>query len=184
MKCELCHQADAQTVLHIQENGEDRELFVCKNCAQSRRSPSREKHASSGPRLIAQKITEDGEPPAFVKNLLEATIGFMQGVVESEKTAKQKCPRCKRKWDQIKESRTIGCPACWATFPEEIRQTFLSHAYGPVHIGTMPADIKGNDSRRHLERALKAAIKREDFKKAARLKRELDALDKTDGTGS
>ena len=41
MKCELCHMADAETVLHLKKDGQDRELYVCKKCAAAARHPKK-----------------------------------------------------------------------------------------------------------------------------------------------
>jgi len=183
MKCEICHQADAATVIHVKADNEQKELFVCKSCA----AKSRHKSKSTTQRQRAEHIPEietgpDGEPPEFVKNLLEATLGFMKGVAEStgKKTPAQ-CPACKTAWKTMKESGLIGCPHCWKVFAKKIRETFLNKEYGPKHIGTMPPSVTGEASRAFLERELKAAVAKEDFKKAAALKRKLDALGGGDG---
>ena len=73
-----------------------------------------------------------------------------------------------------------GCPACWRTFARQIRREFLSAECGRAHIGAAPAIDRLPDARAVravLERDLKAAIAREDFHRAAALKRQLDALD-------
>jgi protein-arginine kinase activator protein McsA len=49
-------------------------------------------------------------------------------------------------------------------------------------MGAMPATVTGKASRAYLERELKAAVSREDFKRAASLKRLIDSLDKKEET--
>ena len=97
----------------------------------------------------------------------------MKGVVESKHHARLKCPACKATWEQIKENRLIGCPTCWKTFAQEIRAAYLDAEYGTRHMGAMPPTVTGEESRAYLERELKAAVAREDFKKAAALKRKI-----------
>lgn len=174
MKCEICHQADAAAVLHVKNGDTDRELFVCKACAAKAKHPKkRRKDGESQPALA---LADGEEPPEFVKNLVEATLGFMKGVAESTHDKHAKCPVCKTSWEHIKSSGTFGCPACWKTFAKEVRATFLSGQYGPKHVGAMPATVTGEASRAYLERELKAAVAREDFKRAAALKRLIAAL--------
>jgi protein arginine kinase activator len=177
MKCEICHEADAAAVIHVKKDGEDKELFVCKSCAAKAKHPAKKKPS---PERDNRAITfgEDEEPPEFVKNLVEATLGFMKGVAESGHRTHTKCPACKTTWEQIKKSGHFGCPVCWKTFAKSIRETFLAGEYGPKHVGAMPATVTGEASRAYLERELKAAVAREDFKRAASLKRLIEALDK------
>ncbi len=180
MKCEICHQSDATAVIHLKKGDDTQELYVCKSCAAKAGQPSKRKKRAESPPEIA--LDDNGEPPEFVKNLLEATIGFMKGVAETNGKKKvSACPACKTPWKQIKETGLVGCPQCWNTFASQLRETFLSREYGPKHVGDMPRSITGEASRAFLERELKAAVAREDFKKAAAIKRQLDAL--ADGKG-
>ena len=134
------------------------------------------------PEPEATLISGDGEePPEFVKNLVEATLDFMKGVAESGRKH-AKCPACKTTWEQIKSRRTLGCPTCWKVFASDIRKEFLSGQYGQKHVGSMPPTVTGEASRAYLERELKAAVAREDFKKAAAIKRQLDALGGKEGS--
>ena len=118
MKCEICHEADAAAVIHVKKDGEERELYVCKACA----AKSRHKKMDPKPRdegAPALDFGEGEEPPEFVKNLVEATLGFMKGVVESEQNART-CPACKTTWEQAKESGHLGCPNCWKAFAKNL----------------------------------------------------------------
>ena len=94
MKCEICHESDAAAVIHVKKDGEDKELFVCKACAaKARHAPKKKAEPDKdGPVL---SFDGDEEPPEFVKNLVEATLGFMKGVAESGKRKHTKCPACK-----------------------------------------------------------------------------------------
>ena len=174
MKCEICHEADAAAVIHVKKDGEDRELYVCKACA----AKSRHKKKDTKPKDKRAPDLEFGdgeEPPEFVKNLVEATLGFMKGVVESEQNSRT-CPACKMTWEQAKESGHLGCPNCWKAFAKNIRANFLSGQYGPKHVGSMPPTVTGEASRAYLERELKKAIRLQKYEKAAEIQRRLDEL--------
>ena len=180
MKCEICHEADAAAVIHMKKDGEDKELFVCKSCAaKARHTPKKKPADEKGEPLLS--FDGDDEPPEFVKNLVEATLGFMKGVAESGQRKHTKCPACKTPWEQIKKSGRLGCPHCWKVFAKSIHETFIAGQYGPKHVGSMPATVTGEASRAYLERELKAAVAREDFKRAAALKRLIDDLGKKEG---
>ena len=176
MKCEICHEADAAAVIHVKKDGEDKELFVCKSCAAKAKHPTKNRRDQN--KDVHHLDFDDGEePPEFVKNLVEATLGFMKGVAESGHRTHTKCPACKTTWEQVKRTGHLGCPNCWKVFAKSIRETFFAGEYGPKHVGSVRATVTGEASRAYLERELKAAVAREDFKRAASLKRLIDALD-------
>lgn len=179
MKCEICHKAEAQTAVVTRTDGVERELYVCEACAEQLRT---EKKTPSRKGEHPQVSIVDGtkaNPPPFVEELVKATLGFMKGVAEAKENERQICPVCKTKWDQIKDSGRMGCPACWKAFAKHIRGEFLASQFGLSHQGTAPAVEKLTDTgsvRKIVERDLKAAIAREDYRLAAELKHKLDAL--------
>ncbi len=186
MKCEICHKAEATTVLTCTKDGVERELYVCQACADKNRETktSRAQKPSSPPQ-VKRVIGPNETPPPFVEEFVKATLGFMKEFAENEENEKRVCPVCKSKWDAIKETGRLGCPACWKTFARHLRAEFFSAQYGPAHLGKAPAIGKARsskDTRAILERDLKNAIACEDFHLAANLKKKLDALDKGGNT--
>ena len=182
MLCELCHKNDAAGVLHRKDaDGEDEELYVCKECLESngaKKDPSKKKTPTI--------VTPDGEePPAFIKNFLDAAVGLIEGVAESGLPKLKKCKMCGATWEQIKNGRLVGCPDCWAQFGKEIRGEFLSGAYGQRHVGKIPEKAPdGKPSRAFLEKELKDAVARQNYRKAARIRKQLDELGgREDGGG-
>lgn len=176
MKCEICHERDAAQAVIVKRDGKDCELYVCKTCAQNLgKEPKKKK--SSRPSITV--VGPGEEPPPFVKNFLEATLGLVQGMSDKQENRHHVCPTCHATWDKIKDTKRFGCPNCWKTFAKEIRNEFFRSEYGPTHVGEPPSDElvkRPVDSRPHLERALKAAIAQEDYRKAAEIKKQLDAL--------
>ncbi|MCQ2388578.1 MAG: UvrB/UvrC motif-containing protein [Kiritimatiellae bacterium] len=185
MECEICHKAEAATVL-VRKNvaGEDEELFVCKACKSAARHAKKEASAPAAdgdePHFAAEVFGPGGEePPAFVKDLVDATIGFVKGLAQSEKKSSRKCPVCGRTWEEVADSEALGCPNCWKVFAKDLRGRFLAQQYGPKHAGKIPdaAESPAGESREWLERELKKAVDAEDFRKAAELRRKLDGLE-------
>lgn len=180
MKCELCHQAEAETAITKKIDGVEKELYVCKACAA--KSASESKSESKGKGNVSRISVVGGKdepPPPFVEDLVKATLGFMKGVAEAEQNVNRKCPGCHANWEQIKSSGRLGCPSCWKTFAQQIQSEFLAQQFGKRHLGAVPAvtEVKDPaDQRAILARALKAAIKREDYHEAARIQHQLEAL--------
>ena len=176
MKCELCHEADAETVLHLKKDGQDRELYVCKKCAAAAHHPKGEKGEKG---KSVSVIGPDGKPPQFVEDFFKAALGLVDGLghlEEERKNGKRTCPLCHATWEVLEQRGTLGCPRCWKTFAAEIRAKFLRGDYGAQHVGTMPEKTTGNDSRAYLERELKKAIRLQKYEKAAEIQRRLDDL--------
>jgi protein arginine kinase activator len=174
MLCELCHKNEADGVLHRKDaNGEDEELYVCGACreaAQGKRRPEKP---------VAKILTPDGkEPPEFIRNFLDAAVGLIEGVAKNGVPQEPQCSVCGTTWESIKQNGAVGCPDCWSRFGGEIRQEFLAGAYGRKHAGEIPAvAADGKPSRAFLENELKKAVEKQDFRKAARIRRQLDEME-------
>ena len=182
MKCEICHKADAETVLKLKKkDGSVRELYVCKACAHAAHKPKKKTgNAASSP--VTTIETGNGEtPPPFVEEFFKAAMGLVDGLgqmVDEKKKGKKVCPSCKATWEQMQTTERLGCPDCWKTFADEIRKHILGCDYGCKHVGAMPANTTGEDARAWLERELAAAIRKQDYEKAAELQRRLADLGK------
>ena len=69
------------------------------------------------------------------------------------------------------------CADCWAQFGKEIRHEFLGGSYGPRHIGKIPEKTPdGKPSRAFLEKELRDAVTRQNYRKAAKIRKLLDEL--------
>ena len=181
MLCEICKHNEAETVLHRTDaNGEDEELYVCKKCfAAANGAPD----SGDGGKTVKIKptiITPDGEPPPeFIQNFLDAAVGLIEGVVKSENRPEEpKCRVCGSTWNRIKETRALGCPDCWSQFAAEIKKEYLGGSYGPKHVGKIPERTPdGAPSRAFLEKELKDAVEKQDYRKAARIRKQLDEME-------
>lgn len=181
MLCELCKHNEAETVLHrTDENGEDEELYVCRKCFAAANGDSDGGEEGATVKIKPTIITPDGEPPPeFIQNFLDAAVGLIEGVVKSEgRPEEPKCRVCGSTWKQIKDTRTLGCPDCWSQFAKEIKKEFLCGSYGPKHVGKIPEKTPdGAPSRAFLEKELKDAVAKQNFRKAARIRKQLDELE-------
>ena len=86
MKCELCHQKDAETALAIEKDGVEDELYVCRECANKERvrrqkKSQRTRKMTGLPPGVSMSVTQvggEGEPPP---QIIEAIMSAMSGVV-------------------------------------------------------------------------------------------------------
>ena len=75
MKCEICNKKDAETALQLVENGTERELYVCRACAQHEAARRAKKRERTRKTKAARKAPD--APP-----LLEAIVSAFSGVVD------------------------------------------------------------------------------------------------------
>ncbi len=179
MQCELCHKNKAEKAITIKENGAEKELYVCSGCAAMASGKGTRKNPKSKGAIPPFVAGESANvPPPLVEGLVKATLDFMKGMAEAEENEHRTCPKCKSNWDQISKSGRITCPACWKAFAKKIRAEFLSGEFGPSHTGSAPSVDTipdSNEALAVLERDLKAAVAREDYRAAAAIQKKIDA---------
>lgn len=86
MNCELCKAKPAETAIHVEKNGVEEELYVCKDCAKAERLKKQKKSQSTrkdqgsrpGVTMSITRIGGGGEPPPPVlEAILDAVHGFV-----------------------------------------------------------------------------------------------------------
>ena len=180
MKCELCHERQAETVLYRQsENGKREELYVCHACAARERAFGE----SRGIQVTAIDAGESGGESPMGE--LFGRIGkLLEGLPGQEAERETRCPGCGTTMDEIRTVGLIGCPVCYKTFGKALRALFdecqLCHQYAG---DALPGEAQATTVQ-ELERQLAEALKREDYREAKRLRAELKRLrDEEDGHG-
>ena len=102
MKCELCHQKDAETAIQLKKDGEEEELYVCRECAnrervrrqkKSQRTRKSPDDPSPGVSVSVTGVGEGETPPQIIEALVDAMTGFVsdlnQAVENAEKAKKE-----------------------------------------------------------------------------------------------
>lgn len=93
----------------------------------------------------------------------------------------KRCNLCGLSWTDILSMGKVGCPNCYDTFREELRDTVRSIHGGAKHCGITPAysaDAPGPvmSEEEELRTALAEAIRTENYEEAARLRDAIKAL--------
>lgn len=96
MKCELCHNANAETVLIRGEGDSEEELYVCSACAKAERlrrqkQSQRTRKVSGLPPGVSMSITEveGGEAPPFIGAIVNAFQDMVNGLGKKEPAASE-----------------------------------------------------------------------------------------------
>lgn len=199
MKCELCHEHEAERVIYRQTQGKRREeLYVCRACAEREAAFSQERgiqvatmNLDEGdlppgvnPGLLAKGMDTLGLPPP--RNAKEALselgkmFGALGSVLEDASEAQRdaRCPKCGQTLEEIRASGMMGCPACYIAFRDAVLPLLSELNDCTTFGGTFGVSAQADpaEQRKTLRAALAAAIAREDYAQAKRLKAELDAL--------
>ncbi len=103
---------------------------------------------------------------------------FMQpSPVKEEK----KCPVCGHTYSDFMRTGKIGCSECYKTFRSPIKQTLSRIHPNTVHTGKIPSksgeELKLKRKYESLKTQLSAAVKNEDYETAAKLHKEIKAME-------
>ena len=101
MKCELCQQKDAETAIQLEKDGEEQELYVCRECAnrervrRQKKSQRTRKGADGLPPGVSISVSGvssgDEPPPPIVAAIMNAMSGLVEGLEQvAEEVGKSK----------------------------------------------------------------------------------------------
>lgn len=180
MKCELCHEADAQTVLFKDVEGKKKELYVCHGCAEIEKKQSAPaKPDSTAPQGEGVKPM----PPEAVEKLnalmnviVNAAVELKGLPMKPQSGNQEACPRCGITRDECRKEEELGCPACYQAFTRYLEPVIKDLHKAGGHVGRAPAKEEIKFRKRILQARLKEAIARQEYDQAARILREIDAL--------
>ncbi|SMP70010.1 UvrB/UvrC motif-containing protein [Anoxynatronum buryatiense] len=163
MLCEHCHQRQAHVHVSQTVNGQTRESHLCETCALD--------------------LKEQGSSFSFsVQDFLK---GFYEEAMDQEmnldNAAAKKCSGCGQTYADYKRTGVFGCPVCYKSFRLVI-MPLVKRIQGHLqHTGKVPTKIERvyrfEKKKQQLQSALKEAVKRESFEKAAELRDQIVLLE-------
>ncbi len=163
MKCEKCGKKEATTHVTKIVNGYKEEHHLCSDCAAGLKEY---KEMKSGMNF-------------GIGDFLTGMISGGKQAANAERTA-DRCPTCNMGYDEFLKSGKLGCGDCYTTFKARLQRP-VKQIHGTVeHIGKAPKRGGGGVmlGRRisALEAELSAAVLRQDFEMAAKLRDEIRDL--------
>jgi len=150
MKCERCQQHRAEVAIKQVVDGEERELFVCRACAQR---------------------TADSLVTSMVELLLGAAIDLHVPARDAHT-----CPGCGLSGSEFNKRGRVGCARCYETFSRELAPMLRDMHGGDRHVGKVPRREQETRARADLETALRQAVAAQRFEDAAALRDRLRNL--------
>lgn len=133
MKCELCHNVDAQRAIRKIVNSEEQELYVCNNCAKKQLLHKKPMVSEEPPPDVIDVIKET--LPEIMGMILGATVEF-SGRIQSIKDPV--CPICGLSRSEYKKAARLGCAQCYETFVKDLDGLVDDMHRIPRHIGKAP----------------------------------------------
>lgn len=183
MKCELCQNHKAETVLYRQkDDGSQEELYVCHTCAERERVFGQERGIQIAAMDTAE--VEHGAMPPIPEGILPKGMEQTMKAAFEELTEKLQemgltpeailpntecCPNCKTPLEEIRLFGHIGCPQCVKVFEASIK-ALLEEAQGvSVYKGEVPEAFAVIAEYQKLREAYNKAIATDDFNQAKTL---------------
>lgn len=174
MECQVCKQREATVHLTQIVDDDMRSLDLCEGCAKQK--------GVSDP--VGFSLAEFFQEPA--------AAGEAAAPVPARPAGELQCPRCGLAQAEFKKTGRLGCSDCYQVFAEALEGVLKGMHKGTRHVGKVPrvqptageptvAVVEPRPSPpsrgriEQLSAELEAAVAREDFEAAARLRDEIRA---------
>ena len=158
MTCQRCRE---EAAVHMTEmkDGQRRELHLCVACARK-----------------AGMVLPEAPPPLPLDSVVESLIVTHVGELVGE-LADLTCPDCGLKFMEFRSRGRLGCPNDYRVFARGLLP-LLNRAHGATrHVGKVAVPRPAAVERLRVRTELRAAIAREDYERAARLRDQLRQKD-------
>lgn len=159
-----CSKCSKPATLHITElrHGAVQALHLCEACAQEYLNQNGSAEVSESESLIEQ-----------FSNISDAELEEYEDLI---------CPNCGISFKEFRRLGRLGCPHDYVVFAEELTP-LLENIHGETqHVGKFPKRAPDDSKRQYelirLRNELKSAVDDEEYEEAARLRDEIQSLEK------
>ena len=164
MRCEQCEEREATVHIKQMINGELEKFHLCVKCAS-------EHGYFSG----------SFEPKLPIGDMLGSFLHSAMSDSQARGTTGQtRCPSCGLTYSDFAETGFMGCAECYRSFGETIKPV-IKRVHGDfVHRGKCPDPRSKTETEftiSDLKRQLEAAIEKEEFERAAKIRDQLRDLE-------
>jgi protein arginine kinase activator len=163
MTCDRCGQREAVVNYIDIEAGIKKAQWLCEECA-----------GDVGLQLPGDEpLAEPDATATDLHSFLGHNLNPAPEIGEEPATALV-CPACGYTFEQLTVTGLLGCPECYVVFREQLLPVLRRYHRGTTHLGKAPR-VRGPRAELRLEiarlrHALEAAVGREDYEEAARLR--------------
>lgn len=168
MKCQKCNKREATMHMTKIINGHKAEYYLCSECASA-----------------SQEYNE-------IKSKMDFGIGdFLSGMFSGGKhtpivdTTTDVCPTCNMHYSEFLKRGKLGCGDCYSVFSGRLKRPIKQIHGSAEHIGKIPKRCGGElifeKKISKLEADLNAAVLKQDFETAAKLRDEINEMKEKGG---
>lgn len=181
MLCDRCHARPA--VVHLTQiiNGHKTERHLCSECAAK-------EHVLDNTDFLSNFDFSDGPFSSFFNRQgLGGTDLFGHPArLNNTEINNIECPKCGTSYKNFNEKGRLGCPECYKAFRDRLRKYFNKTQGTHQHKGKQPR--QGKEEAQNLEilklqEQLKKCVDTEDYEKAAKLRDQIQDLEKKNKGG-
>lgn len=177
MICKRCGKNNAEIYYKQTVNGHTQEYALCSKCAEELKKEG--KLNIKMPSLFDESYFGFGSDSLFGDPML---FGLpFESAKKPQLTEKKKCTLCSSTFDDLVKEGRVGCAECYKVFGEELRRSVEGIHGKAKYVGRKPKRFKAKDSKQDkikaLKAELKAAVKAQEFEKAAVLRDEIRSLE-------
>jgi protein arginine kinase activator len=123
--------------------------------------------------------------PFSINDLLSSLVDIGKPSVVMDRRSTIRCDSCGLDYSQFKKTGRLGCLKCYNVFNNELAPIIGRIQKGMQHTGKIPkrtgAELRVNREIETLKAQLKAAVEREAFEEAARLRDRIRELENKRG---
>ncbi|NIA22768.1 MAG: hypothetical protein GWP03_01160 [Proteobacteria bacterium] len=91
------------------------------------------------------------------------------------------CPNCGKSRRDVKADKRLGCAFCYTVFSDYIEETLKMTQGTFIHVGMAPKKSEKKERMKNAyfkaKKALKAAVKEEDYEKAYKIKEDIKLIE-------
>jgi protein arginine kinase activator len=169
----------------------------CKHCEKTATFHITELTGSEGPsvlhlcedhaRAYLAQGTSDSEPSTVLGGMLAKQLKMDQTAEQLAELDQKTCPMCGITFAEFRQSGRLGCPYDYVYFKEDLEPLLVNIHGETTHRGIRPSKSSGSPDHQHrliqLRRDMKAAIDREDYEDAGRIRDQIRQLEQQSEAG-
>lgn len=163
MRCQECGEQEAQVHVTKIINGEKKELYLCKECAEKIGGLDFSGHFSFDNLLTG--LLDDKFTPEQQINLSKTDL---------------QCEACGLSYKEFSRKGKLGCDQCYNFFQDRLNKVLRKIHSSTEHTGKIPkragSRIKKKQKIEELNQQMDKAVEKEEFEKAAELRDKINEL--------
>ncbi|MCX7882752.1 MAG: hypothetical protein N2314_05985 [Brevinematales bacterium] len=178
-QCDLCGRQDGVFEVHVYRENKPQKMSLCTRCAMKllENNPKVGKEMSMllerGGQEIFQMISE-------VRSLLGEIASQIHTIETQRAQSSEVHCRCGLTYEEFKENGYLGCPWCYETFRETVKEMILDIERGSVHRGMIPPRytyfLVVQKEIEYLKRRLRHLLAKEAYEEAAKVHKKLKRI--------